>query len=637
MISGCAIGPAAIHLHPGRVVLSRGGAVYSLGVSDISIIYVILVAAVVLFVTHAVAVELVAIGVSLALLATGILDVNEALAGFGDPVVIFIASLFVVSEGLDATGVTTWAGQKLMGSAGTSRTRLIVLMMLLVAGLTALISVNGAVAALIPVIVVIALRLGRPPSQLLMPLAFAAHAGSMLALTGTPVNIIVSDAARAAGGHGFSFFSFTIVGVPLVIGVIAIAVLFGERLLPHRSADFLPPDLSQYAADIKAQYAIDPSLGRLRVTEGSPIVGQPASSLHVGASGEEGTGVSIVAVQPADGVAPGRPNDPLQVDDLVVVRGPSEDVERFAAEHGLARDAGPSVPTTPHLSARYGLAEVVVAPRSQLTGTSVFPGMVTPSGELVVLAIQRNGYDLGPEPATLAAGDVLIVQGTWEAIEDNTADRDVLLVDSPDIIRRQAVPFGHRAPIAVGVMAAMVLLLATGIVAPAVAGLLAASAMILLRVLKPQQAYRAISWTTVILVGGMIPLSVAMQTTGAAEQLADGLIEIVGDGSPYLLLAGLFLLTCVLGQLISNTATALVLVPIAVSAAAETGVSERPLLIGVGVAAAASFLTPVATPANLMVMGPGAYRFGDYWKLGIVMMTWFFIVVMSIVPLVWRF
>ena len=263
--------------------------------------------------------------------------------------------------------------------------------------------------------------------------------------------------------------------------------------------------------------------------------------------------------------------------------------------------------------------------------------MITPSGELVVLAVQRNGYDVGPQPTVLAPGDTLIVQGTWEAIEQHTADRDVLVVDAPDMVRRQGVAFGRRAPVAVTVMAGMVVLLATGVVVPAVAGLLAATAMVLFGVVNPPQAYRAISWTTVILVGGMIPLSVAMQQTGAAEQLADGLIGIVGDGSPYLLLGGLFVLTATLGQLISNTATALVVVPIAVSAAIETGVSERPLLIGVGVAAAASFLTPVATPANLMVMGPGAYRFGDYWKLGLAMLTWFFVVVIVVVPLVWRF
>ena len=264
--------------------------------SDITVVYVILAGAVVLFVTNRVAVELVAIGVSLALLATGVLDADQALSGFGDPTVIFIASLFVVSEGLDLTGVTTWAGQQLMRSVGASRTRLIVMMMLLVAGLTALISVNGAVSALIPVIVVIALRLGCPPSQLLMPLAFAAHAGSMLALTGTPVNIIVSDAARDTGADGFGFFEFTIVGVPLLIGVITIAVLFGERLLPNRTADALPPDLSRYAADLQEHYAIDPSVNRLRVTASSPLVGRPASAID----SDGGADVSIVGVQSLD-------------------------------------------------------------------------------------------------------------------------------------------------------------------------------------------------------------------------------------------------------------------------------------------------------------------------------------------------
>jgi di/tricarboxylate transporter len=183
----------------------------------------------------------------------------------------------------------------------------------------------------------------------------------------------------------------------------------------------------------------------------------------------------------------------------------------------------------------------------------------------------------------------------------------------------------------------MVVLLATGAVPPAVAGLLAAMAMILLRVLTVEQSYRAISWTTVILIGGMIPLSTAMQETGAAEKIASGLVDLLGDASPYLLALGLAVLTGVLGQLISNTATALIVIPIAVSAAADTGVSARPLVMGVAVAAAASFLTPVATPANMMVMGPGGYRFGDYWKLGLPMMALYLAVATLLVPVFWPF
>jgi di/tricarboxylate transporter len=182
----------------------------------------------------------------------------------------------------------------------------------------------------------------------------------------------------------------------------------------------------------------------------------------------------------------------------------------------------------------------------------------------------------------------------------------------------------------------MVILLATGAVPPVVAALVAACAMVLLGVLTVEQAYRSINWTTVILVGAMIPLSTAMAETGAAKMMADELVRLVGDAGPYALLGGLFVLTAILGQLISNTATALIVIPIAVAAAHDIGLSPRPVLMSVAIAAAASFLTPVATPVNLMVMGPGGYRFGDYWKLGLPLMLWFFVVATFYVPVFWR-
>ena len=230
------------------------------------------------------------------------------------------------------------------------------------------------------------------------------------------------------------------------------------------------------------------------------------------------------------------------------------------------------------------------------------------------------------------------MRGSWEALATHLpADDDVLVVDEPDQVRRQVVPLGLGAKESVGVLAAMVVLLATGAVPPAVAALLAAGALVLLGVVSMEQAFRSVSWTTVVLVGGMIPLSLAMQETGAAEKLATGLTDVVGDSSSYALLAGLFVLTAVLGQLISNTATALIVIPIAVSSAVELGVSPRPVLMAVNVAAAAALLTPVATPANLMVMEPGGYRFGDYWKLGLPLLGWFFVVSVVLVPLIWSF
>ena len=339
--------------------------------SDIAITFAILLAVVLAFVSNRIPVGLVAIGASLALYFTGVLDLTDALAGFGDPAVIFIATLFVVSEGLDATGVTTWAGQILIARVGESRTRLIVLMMLLVAGLTALISVNGAVAALLPVIVVIAVRLGRSPSQLLMPLVFGAHAGSMLALTGTPVNVIVNEAAAAAGGREFGFFEFGLVGIPLVVGSIAIVLFVGERLLPTRTARGLPTDFSRHARTLVEQYRLD--------------------------------------------------------DEALTL-----------------------------MSRTSGLAEVVVPPRSSFIGDTVFPGMVTDSGDLVVVAVQRKGEDKGPGEVVLAVGDVLLLQGSWTALDENLADPNLLVVDTPERVRRQVVPLGLGAKEAIVVLAAMV-------------------------------------------------------------------------------------------------------------------------------------------------------------------------------------
>jgi Na+/H+ antiporter NhaD/arsenite permease-like protein len=225
-------------------------------VSEETITFLVLAAVVAVFVWDRLPVAVVAVGVALSLWATGVLELEQALAGFGDPTVVFIASLFVVSEALDASGVTSWAGRQLIARVGESRTRLLVAMLALVALLTALISVNGAVAALVPIVVVLAVRLRRPPSQLLLPLAFGAHAGSLLALTGTPVNVIVSDAADEAGVGRFGFFEFALVGVPLVAGTIAVVVLLGERLLPVRAARASSRDFGDHARTLVAQYAL---------------------------------------------------------------------------------------------------------------------------------------------------------------------------------------------------------------------------------------------------------------------------------------------------------------------------------------------------------------------------------------------
>lgn len=608
--------------------------------SPIAYTGIIIAVAVVLFVTNKVPVVLVAMGVSLALWATGVLTLPQSLSGFGDPAVIFIASLFVVSSGLEVTGVTAWAGQLLIKGAGEeSRTRLLLLMMGLVALLVALISLNGAVAALLPVVVVIAVRLRRNSSQLLMPLVFAGHAGSMLALTGTPVNVLVSEAGADAGVGGFGFFEFALAGIPLLAGTMAIIILFGEKLLPQRNGATMPTDFSRHARTLVEQYGLASGVYQMRVRTTCPYIGQPASAVDLSAY----PGLQFVAIQEGESAGPLR-RGTIAEGDHILLRGDAEAAANFAAALHLAfRDesaaAGQGEETL--FNRRSGLAEVVIPPRSGLIGQSVFPGMVTQSGDLIILAVQRGGGEtaatVGAAGVVLQAGDTMLLQGTWKALDTHLDDPDVLVVSSPELVRRQAVPMGPGAKQAVVILFAMVLMLATGVVPSAVAGLLAAGAIILCGIMSVEQSYRAIGWTTVILVGAMMPLSTAMIETGAAKMLADRLVLMVGDAGPTALLAGLFVLTAIMGQLISNTATALIVIPIGMAAAASMGISPRPVLMSTAVAAAGAFLTPIATPTNLMVMGPGGYKFSDYWKLGLPLLIWFFVVAVFIVPLIWRF
>lgn len=600
----------------------------------VAITFAILIVAVVAFMSNRIPVGIVAIGVALALWATGILTLPQALSGFGDPIVLFIAALFVVSEGLDSSGVTAWAGQKVIAQAGKSKKKLLVLVMLLVAVLTALISVNGAVAALLPVVVVVATRMGLAPSKMLLPLAFAAHAGSMLALTGTPVNIIVSDAAVDAGARPFGFFEFGLVGVPLVVGTLLITMLFGNRLLPERTAHQIPRDLSKHAKVLLRQYSLPEQLNRLRVRSRSSLIGKSQTQLELGGVAK----LRLLSVQSRYGVA--KNDEAIEADDVLVLRGPREEILAFATEAGLdlATDRASGNPDDSLLIDReVGVTEIVIPPRSSMVGMAVFPGMITESGDLVILAVQRNGEDRGIVETTLAVGDTLLLQGRWDALTEHTADPAVLVVDAPDQLRRQAAPMGARAWRSIAIVVAMVILLATGVVPSAVAGLLAASAMVLLRVVSVKQAYRSISWTTVVLVAGMIPLSTAFMETGAAQIIAHGLVEFVGDSGPHIALLSLCVLTMVLGQLISNTATVLIVAPVAVSVAYEMDVSVLPFLMGLTVAGAASFLTPIATPANMMVMGPGGYTFSDYWKLGLPLLLLFLAVATFYVPLIWQF
>lgn len=593
--------------------------------SDATISLLILAGTIVLFVTNRLPVGVVAIGTAMALYFTGVLTANQALAGFGDPVVVFIAALFVVSEGIDSTGVTTWAGQSLINRAGEHRSRLLTAVMVLCALLTALISLNGSVAALLPMVVVLATRIGSTPSQMLMPLAFAGSAGSLLLLTGSPVNVIVSDASRDAGAGGFGFFDFAIVGIPLLIGTMVIALVFGPRLLPSRRSNQLGRDLSRHSETLSTDYGLGESFYRLRVQSSSRLIGTQLAEVSL----PEGSGVVLVGIQARS------ERHELDERDVLVVSGPSERVAELVGRESLTVVAEP-IGSDGLFGSESGVVEVVVPPRSPLIGQVVFPGQMR-TGGVTILAVQRRGHDRGLVQTQIVAGDTLLIRGTWSDLEALSQDRDVLVVDEANLVRRQLGPLGASARRAVAILVGMIILLSFGLVPPAIAGLLAAAAMVLFRVVSSEQAYRSVSWGAIVLIGGLIPLSTAIQESGASDKIATVLIDVVGDGSPYVLMIALFILIGVLGQIVNNTATTLIVLPVAISAAIETGISVQPVLMLVAVAGAASLLTPIATPANMMVMGPGGYRFGDYWKLGLPIMLWWLLVGVVLIPLVWQF
>lgn len=511
-------------------------------INEITVVLGVVGVTIVLLIWNRLPVEVVAVGASLALLAAGVVDIHQALDGFGDPTVVFIASLFVVSTALESTGVTAWVGQRLVSLTDDSPRRLLAYTMLCAAALASIISVNAAVAALLPMVVVSAVRHGQAGSQLLLPMAFAAHAGSQLTLTGSPVNVLVSEAAYEAGTGTFGYFEFAFVGVPLLMGTIVIAVVLGPRLLPRRPPVSLPPGLSAEARSLTRRDSHSRGVGRL---------------------------------------------------------------------------------------------ELVVPARSDLIGATVFPGMVTDGGDLVVLGVQRNGVGLGVTSAEIAAGDTLVLQSSGHGSDGpGDADGAVRAGREGSATSAPVAPLGRTASMALLVTAAMVVLLVSGRIPPAVAGLLAVGALVLLKVITIPQAYRGISWTTVVLIAGLIPVSTAMQVSGAAGEVAEVLADVVGGRSSLLLLV-IFVICVVLGALMGHLATALLVIPVALAASAELGVSPKPVLLAVSVSCAAALLTPSFPVGNRMIRQPGAYRLDDYPRFGLPILVLYGVLVVFYIPLLW--
>lgn len=578
---------------------------------EIGLTLAIVLVAIGLFVSERLPVDVVALLVLLAVVVSGLLTPAEAFAGFASPAVIAVGAIFVVSGGLFHTGVAARMGRFIVGLSGRSEARLIAVLMLGVALLSAAMNNVAATAVLLPAVVVIAREMEIAPSRLLMPLAFGAVMGGTLTLIGTPPNIIISDVLVARGMAPLGFFEITVLGLPFVLAGTAFMATIGRRLLPDRpSRDKLRrAKLPDELLDI---YHLPEYIFALDVPAGSSIVGL---SLDESAMRHD-FGVTVLAVmRESERVMNPEPSEILRANDRLLVEGGPHRLRQAAGRWGLRPGSATADEAELLLAGDTGLVEVTLAPRSAFEGRTLREVGFREKFGLTVLALWRGGdvMERGIADEPLRMGDALLVQGSWRPL--------TLLAREPDLIvllADQAVPQRTgKAPRAVAILLGMIAIVVAGVALISVAALGAALLMILTGCVRIEDAYRSIEWKVVFVVAGTLPLGVAMEKTGTTQWLADGLVLNVAQLGVLPVLAVLFLSTAGLNLAMSNSATAVLMAPIAFSVGASLGLDPRPLVLAVAVASSVAFATPIAHQANLLVMGPGDYRSTDYLRVGL--------------------
>lgn len=603
---------------------------------DMLLVFALLLATIGLFVSDRLRMDVVAIMLILALMLTGLLSPAEALAGFGDPLVILIAGLFVVGDGLFRTGVAFAAGNWLVGMAGTSEQRLLVLLMIVVAVLSAFMSNTGAVAIFIPVALNLANRAGIPASRLLMPMAYAASVGGMLTLIGTPPNLVVTTELDRTGLEPFGFFSFTPIGLLMLAVTIGFMLTVGGRLLPGGVKDQSSqgsPRLS--IADLVAAYGIKDRFQLLKIGVASPLIGSTVDEAML----RTRFGITVVSLERDERgkpvAVPVRTDTDFRSGDLLLVTGSETEVGALVdAVEGLERIAAEEHHTAT-VREEVGLAEVILGPRSGQNGRTIREVRFREKHGLSVLGVLRKGKPLLDDlfDTRLEVGDTLLVGGGWHQIDRLQRDPARFLVLTLPTEMDQIAPYRDRAPWALGIVGMMLVLMIAGLVPTVTAVLIAGLAMVLARCLTMEEAYRAVNWQSVVLIAGMLPMATALDKTGALKLMVDNLVGVLGGYGPIALMAGLFLLTTIFSQFISNTATAVLVAPIAIGAATGMEVSPYPFLMTVAIGASTAFSTPMASPVNTLVVGPGGYRFTDFVKLGIPLQVIAMVITLVFVPI----
>ena len=611
---------------------------------------IILAVTALLFALNRVRSDVVALCALIALLLGGILSPTEALSGFSNPVVIMMAGLFIIGGGIVQTGLAKMVSSRLMTLAGQSELRLFLLVMIVTGFTGAFISNTGTVALMLPIVVSMANAAGISSRRLLMPLAFASSLGIMT-LISTPPNLVIDETLREAGYPALGFFSFLPVGLICLAVGIAVLLPLTRWLLKdkdHGTHDSKPHGKS--LSQLVREYGIAESVSRAVVGKSSPAIGQSIAELDI----RQRYGLTVLEVRRERSRIPSfvnvsdkfrdisqtvaTPDVRLQEGDIIYLSGSEEQAARFAKEGGLTlsfEDSGLDF-------YEIGMAEIVLLRQSKFVGRRLSEAGFRAKYSINVLGVRRdNDYILTDlQDVRLQAGDVLLVQGTWSNIGRLTGDEEYWVVLGQPLAEAARVTFDYKAPLAAIIMLAMICMMVFDFipVAPVTAVLIASVLMILTGCFRSvEAAYKTINWESLVLIAAMMPMSVALEKTGASDYVAQTLAASLGSWGPFALLAGIYFTTSLLTMFISNTATAVLMAPIALTSAQQAGISPVPLLFAVAVGASMCFASPFSTPPNALVMKAGRYTFMDYVRVGLPLQLIMGIVMIIVLPLLFPF
>lgn len=581
----------------------------------------VVAAAMFLFISGKLEVDVIALCVLLALIVAGLIRPDQALYGFASPATATVAAMFVLSAGLVRTGLVEWLSRQLNKLAGRGEPRLILVLCGAIAVLSAFIVNTGTVAIFIPVATVLAMTRRVSPSRVLMPLSFASQFGGVCTLIGTSTNILVNSIAVSRGMKAFGLFEFAPLGMVMTAAGIFYLMLIGRWLLPKRNV----------AAEEVDKYRLADYLAELSVAEQSPLVGQRWDKRKA----SRGANIDLIKIIRGDKPVSRPSKTIIREGDILLIHGDVDKLISMKERLGLGIQANVTMDDRELSSDEVRLVEVLIPPRSTLVGRTLRSSRFLRRYRLVALAVQRRGKILRHRlrDIRLDADDTLLFKvGRKDVSRIMKASGVIVTNELTELYLRK-----DRAVIALLVFLAVLTLAALKIVPILVAALIGAVGMVLGRCISVEEAYQAIDWKVVFLLGGIIPLGLALEQSGAAQWLAGSLLSPSADFGPIMVLAVLYLFTAILTELMSNNAAAVILAPIALSIAGSMNVNPRPFLVAITFAASTSFATPVGYQTNTMVYAPGGYHFTDYTRVGGPLNLIFWGLAVFLIPMLWPF